>query len=61
VTCTGGLYGKEKESGKPVTIDSWVGEVHYLVQDKDSWKFLGNLGGALPEVPATSAPHHPLF
>jgi hypothetical protein len=61
VTCTGGLYGIEKESGKPVTIDSWVGEVHFLVRDQSAWQFLGNVGRALPEVPATSAPHHPLF
>ena len=61
VTCTGGLYGTDKESGKPVTIDSWVGEVHYLVKEGNAWKFLGNVGGALADVPATSAPHHPLF
>lgn len=61
VTCTGGLYGTDKESGKPVTIDSWVGEVHYLVKEGTAWKFRGNVGGALPEVPVTSAPHHPLF
>jgi hypothetical protein len=56
VTCTGGLYGIDTESEKPVTIDSWVGEVHFLVKDKSAWKFLGNVGRALPEVPATSAP-----
>jgi hypothetical protein len=61
VTCTGGLYGTDKESGKPVTIDSWVREVHFLVKDTGSWQFLGNVGELLPEVPATSAPHHPLF
>jgi hypothetical protein len=61
VTCTGGLYGTDIESGQPVTIDSWVSEVHFLVQDKSAWKFLGNVGGVLPEAPATSAPHHPLF
>jgi hypothetical protein len=61
VTCTGGLYGTEKESGIPITIDSWVGEVHFLVKHKEGWKFLGNVGGALPDVPPTSAPHHPLF
>src|SRR5215510_4700145 len=61
VTCTGGLYGKEKESGKPLTIDSWAGEVHFLVKENEAWKFLGNVGGASPEVPPTSAPHHPLF
>ena len=61
VTCTGGLYGTDKESGKPVTIDSWVGEVHYLVKNGTTWKFMGNVGGALPDLPPTSAPHHPLF
>lgn len=61
VTCTGGLYGTENASGKQVTIDSWVGEVHFLVRDNGTWKFLGNVGRALPEVPATSAPHHPMF
>jgi hypothetical protein len=61
VTCTGGLYGTDRESGNPVTIDSWVGEVHYLVKKGTTWKFLGNVGRALPDVPATSAPHHPLF
>ena len=61
VTCTGGLYGTEKESGKSVTIDSWVGEVHFLVKDGSAWKFLGNVGGAPPDSPVTSAPHHPLF
>lgn len=61
VTCTGGLYGTDKDSGKPVTIDSWVGEVHFLVNDKGTWKFLGNVGKAFGDVPATSAPHHPLF
>lgn len=61
VTCTGGMYGIDKGSGKPVTIDSWAGEVHHLVKDEGTWKFLGNVGGARPEVPATSAPHHPLF
>lgn len=61
VTCTGGLYGVDKESGKPVTIDSWVGEVHHLVKEGSAWKFLGNVGREVPEVPATSAPHHPLF
>jgi len=61
VTCTGGLYGIDKESGRPVTIDNWAGEVHFLVKDENAWKFVGNVGGVLPEVPATSAPHHPLF
>lgn len=61
VSCTGGLYGTEKETGKSITIDNWVREVHSLVKEKDGWKFLGNVGGASPAAPPASAPHHPLF
>ena len=61
VTCTGGLQGTEKQTGKPITIDSWASEVHYLVKEGAAWRFLGNAGGAADHVPAGSAPHHPLF
>jgi len=61
VTCTGWLYGTEKQTGKPITIDSWVREVHYLVKEEGAWRFFGNAGGADDHVPAGSAPHHPLF
>lgn len=61
VTCTGGLYGIDKESGKTITIDSWVNEVHYLVYEDGAWRFLGNKGGITESVPPSSAPHHPLF
>lgn len=61
VTCTGGLYGTEKQSGKAITIDSWVREVHYLVKHDGAWRFLGNAGKTSPSAPAASAPHHPLF
>jgi ketosteroid isomerase-like protein len=61
VTCTGGLYGTDKDSGTSITIDSWVGEVHSLVKENDRWKFQGNVRGISPFVPPTSAPHHPLF
>ncbi len=61
VSCTGGLYGIEKATGKPVTIDSWVNEVHFLITEQGEWKFLGNAGGPSPPAPPASAPHHPLF
>ncbi|HSA77379.1 MAG TPA: hypothetical protein VLG72_00775 [Nitrospirota bacterium] len=61
VTCTGGLYGIDKSTGKPLAIDSWVSEVHSLVKEKDGWKFLGNVSGDAPAAPPASAPHHPLF
>jgi hypothetical protein len=61
VTCTGGLYGTEEQSGKRITIDSWFKEVHYLVKEDGAWKFLGNAGEAPAVAPFSSAPHHPLF
>lgn len=61
VTCTGGLYGIDKESGKTITIDSWASEVHYLIYEEGAWRFLGNKGGITESVLPSSAPHHPLF
>jgi ketosteroid isomerase-like protein len=61
VTCTGGLHGTEKQTGKPITIDSWAREVHYLVKEEGAWRFLGNAGGTSPSTAPASAPHHPLF
>jgi ketosteroid isomerase-like protein len=61
VTCTGGLHGTEKETGKPITIDSWAREVHYLVKEGGAWRFLGNAGEVSPSNSPASAPHHPLF
>lgn len=61
VTCTGGLYGIDTESGKPITIDNWINEIHHLVKEDGVWRFQGNTGGAGHSAPAGSAPHHPLF
>jgi ketosteroid isomerase-like protein len=61
VTCTGGLHGTEQQTGKPITIDSWSREVHYLVKEEGAWRFHGNAGGASPSTSPASAPHHPLF
>lgn len=61
VTCTGGLYGTEERTGNRVTLDSWFREVHYLVKEGDTWRFLGNAGEVPAAAPFASAPHHPLF
>lgn len=61
VTCTGGLYGIDRDSGTRITIDSWASEVHYLIYEDGAWRFLGNKGGITESVPPGSAPHHPLF
>lgn len=61
VTCTGGLYGTEEDTGKRLTLDSWFREVHYLVKEEGRWRFLGNAGEAPSSAPFSSAPHHPMF
>ncbi len=61
LTCTGGLYGVEAQSGARITLDSWFQEIHYLVRDKQGWRFLGNRGDAPSSSPFSSSPHHPLF
>ncbi len=61
VTCTGGLYGIDRQTGKSITIDSWVSEVHHLIYEQGAWRFLGNASGASSSAPVGSAPHHPLF
>ena len=61
VTCTGGLYGTEEQTGKRMTLDSWFREVHYLEQVNGRWRFLGNAGDVPTATPFSSAPHHPLF
>ena len=60
-TCTGRLYGTDEQRGKRVTRGGWYREVHYLVKDGESWRFLGNAGDAQAAAPFASAPHHPLF
>ncbi|MDC8448975.1 MAG: hypothetical protein LV473_11525 [Nitrospira sp.] len=61
VTYTGGLYGIDEHSGDRVTLDSWFREVHYLVKEGDTWRFLGNAGHVPAAAPFASAPNHPLF
>ena len=44
-TCTGGLHGTEKQTGKPITMI--VGARGALPRQRGrGWRFLGNAGGA---------------
>jgi len=61
ITCTGALHGTAKSSKKPIPIDSWYKEIHYLVKEQGTWRILGSSGGEAPAVlPFGTAPH-PLF
>jgi hypothetical protein len=60
ITCSGGVRAVSKISNLRVPIDSWYGEVHYMVKEDGTWKIRGNLGDAQTVLPFGTAPH-PLF
>ena len=61
ITCSGNVQAVSKISRLRVPIDSWYGEVHYMVKEKDgAWKIRGNLGDVQTVLPFGTAPH-PLF
>ncbi len=68
IRCTGNLTAIPKGGNVPVNLDSWFGEVHYLVKEAGAWRIRGNAGDHSPEVlqfgtyPGfVSAAPHPLF
>ena len=60
ITCTGSLWAVSKEAGKPIHIDSWYGEVHYLVNEDGMWRVRGHRGEA-PKTQAFGVAPHPFF
>ncbi|OGW65571.1 MAG: hypothetical protein A3H49_13160 [Nitrospirae bacterium RIFCSPLOWO2_02_FULL_62_14] len=60
ITCSGGVRAVSKISNLRVPIDSWYGEVHFMVREDGTWKIRGNLGDVQAVLPFGTAPH-PLF
>ncbi|HEX9742378.1 MAG TPA: hypothetical protein VGA17_06270 [Nitrospiraceae bacterium] len=60
ITCSGSVHAVSKISRLRVPIDSWYGEVHYMVKEDGTWKIRGNLGDIQTVLPFGTAPH-PLF
>jgi len=60
ITCSGNVRAVSKISRLRVPIDSWYGEVHYMVKEDGAWKIRGNLGDVQTVLPFGTAPH-PLF
>lgn len=60
ITCTGSLWAVSKETGQPVNIDSWYGEVHYMVNENGTWRVRGHRGEA-PQTLVFGAAPHPFF
>jgi hypothetical protein len=60
ITCSGSVRAVSKISRLRVPIDSWYGEVHYMVREDGTWRIRGNLGDVQTVLPFGTAPH-PLF
>ena len=60
ITCTGSLWGISKETAQRVNVDSWFGEVHYLIYEDGAWRVRGHAGEAPRGLQFGVAPH-PFF
>ena len=62
VTCTGSLWAISNETNQRVNIDSWFGEVHYLIYTDGVWRLRGHAWEMLnPKDTRTAPPPHPFF
>ena len=62
VTCTGSLWGIANETNQRVSIDSWFGEVHYLIYTDGTWRIRGHAWEMLNTKDTRMArPPHPFF
>ncbi len=60
VTCSGSLWATSKETGRRVSIDSWLWEVHILVREEGTWRIRGPGKNAIRML-QFGATLHPLF
>jgi hypothetical protein len=60
ITCSGSLWGVFKLTGQRVNIDSWFGEVHYLVYEDGAWRIRGHAWEA-PDPGRYVLSAHPFF
>lgn len=42
VTCSGVISAVSNATGTRVTLDSWIGEVHYLIHEQGNWRIQGD-------------------
>lgn len=62
ITCTGSLWAISNETGQRDNIDSWYGELHYLVYDGGGWHISGHAWEVLlPKDTRFAPPPHPFF
>ena len=62
ITCTGSLWGLSSRTGERVNIDSWFGELHYMLYENGSWRIQGHAWEArLDKETRSERPPHPFF
>ena len=63
VTCSGSLWAISNQTGERVNIDSWFGEVHYMIYEDGAWRIRGQAWEPpLVEKESRFArPPHPFF
>jgi hypothetical protein len=60
ITCTGSLWAISKLTGRRVNIDSWFGDVHYLIYEDGAWRMRGH-AWELPDPGRFVLSPHPFF
>jgi len=60
ITCSGSLWAVSKLTGRRVNIDSWFGDVHYLVYEDGAWRIRGHAWEA-PDPGRYFLSAHPFF
>ncbi len=60
ITCSGSLWAVFKLTGQRVNIDSWFGEVHYMIYEDGAWRIRGHAWEA-PDPGRYFLSAHPFF
>lgn len=62
VVCTGSLWAISNKTNTRVNLDSWFGEVHYMVSENGKWRIRGHAWEVHGEKqPQVARPPHPFF
>jgi hypothetical protein len=62
IVCTGSLWAISNKTNARVNLDSWFGEVHYMVLENGKWRIRGHAWEVPGEKqPNLDRPPHPFF
>jgi hypothetical protein len=61
ITCTGSLWATSNFTGQRVNIDSWFGDIHYLIYEGGAWRLQGHAWDAAMKETRYALPPHPFF